>query len=93
MSLSIIIPVFNSEHTLEEVITRIVKVMSSEKLLYEIILIDDASTDNSWEKVINLAKKNQNIMVMKFLKEILLFFKLQQLVLWIHHIPLAREMK
>ena len=59
MSLSIIIPVFNSEDTLEEVITRIVKVMNSEDLPYEIILIDDASTDNSWEKVINLAKKNQ----------------------------------
>jgi len=68
MSLSIIIPVFNSEDTLEEVITRIVKVMNSEELPYEIILIDDASTDNSWEKVINLAKKNQNIIGLQLLK-------------------------
>ena len=68
MSLSIIIPVFNSEDTLEEVITRIVKVMNSEELSYEIILIDDASTDNSWEKVINLAKKNQNIIGLQLLK-------------------------
>jgi len=68
MSLSIIIPVFNSEDTLEEVITRIVKVMNSEDLPYEIILIDDASTDNSWEKVINLAKKNQNIIGLQLLK-------------------------
>ncbi len=60
-SLSIVIPVVNSQETIEEVVVRTVQVMNSEKLSYEVILVDDASSDDSWEKIEVLARENKNI--------------------------------
>ena len=67
-SLSIVIPVFNSQATIEEVVVRTVQVMNSEKLSYEVILIDDASSDDSWEKIEALARENKNIIGLQLLK-------------------------
>ena len=67
-SLSIVIPVFNSQATIEEVVVRTVQVMNSEKLSYEVILVDDASSDDSWEKIEALARENKNIIGLQLLK-------------------------
>lgn len=67
-SLSIIIPVFNSEGSIKEVVERIVDVMESEQFSYEIVLIDDASKDTSWEKILELGKGNKNIIGFQLLK-------------------------
>jgi len=67
-NLSIIIPVFNSEGSIKEVVERIVDVMESEQFSYEIILIDDASEDTSWEKILELGKDNKNIIGLQLLK-------------------------
>ena len=67
-NLSIIIPVFNSEGSIKEVVERIVEVMESEQFSYEIILIDDASEDTSWEKILELGKDNKNIIGLQLLK-------------------------
>ncbi len=51
MQLSIVIPFLNEEESLPELITWIKKVMNENQFSYEIILVDDGSTDNSWELV------------------------------------------
>ena len=67
-SLSIVIPVFNSEASIKELVMRIVDVMDFQQFTYEIILIDDASKDNSWAKILELGKDNKNIIGLQLLK-------------------------
>jgi len=63
MDLSIIIPVFNSEDILENLVMRINKSLSSKdfKCQFEIILINDCSVDNSWGKIKILSNKFSNV--------------------------------
>ena len=68
MKISVVIPVFNSEKTINEVIKRTVDTMQSEKLDYEVVLIDDGSRDKSWREISTLAKNNKNIVAIKLLK-------------------------
>ena len=53
--ISIVIPVFNEEINLQKLITEILKVIKEVKLNYEIIFVDDGSTDKSFEILSNLA--------------------------------------
>ena len=57
--LSIIVPCFNEEKLVEKSISEIVKAISLIKLKknYEIIIIDDCSTDSTWQIISNLKKK------------------------------------
>ena len=64
--LSIIIPLFNEEESLPELITWIQKVVEQNKYLYEIILIDDGSNDNSWSTIRSLSIENKNIKGISF---------------------------
>ena len=66
MNLSIVIPLFNEEESLPELYDWIVKVMNENNFTYEIIFIDDGSTDNSWGVIQELRKKNTNIKGIKF---------------------------
>ena len=59
MIYSIVIPVYNSEETLEKLITEISKNIRLFSQSYEIILVDDCSIDGSYEKLKNLKKKRQ----------------------------------
>ena len=63
MKISIIIPWYNEEHTIQQVIRMVQNVL--EKREYEIILVDDASTDNSVEIIEEFAKKDN---VIRFFK-------------------------
>lgn len=65
---SVVIPVYNSEKSLNELIYRIDKVFSSIKKKYEIVFVNDNSRDNSWEVLKNLAKKNNNIKLINLMK-------------------------
>ncbi|MBN1913987.1 MAG: glycosyltransferase family 2 protein [Candidatus Omnitrophica bacterium] len=56
MKYSIIIPVYNSESTLKELTQRIGDTMDKLKEAYEIIFIDDASGDRSWERIVEIKK-------------------------------------
>ena len=49
MDVSVVIPLFNERESLPELKSRIDKVMSEEGLSYEILMIDDGSTDGSWD--------------------------------------------
>ncbi len=56
---SVIIPVYNSEHSLEELIKRTTAVFMEQQLAYEIICVNDCSTDNSWN-LLNKIKQQQS---------------------------------
>lgn len=68
MSLSIVIPLLNEEESLKELHDWIVSVMQSNHYLYEILFIDDGSTDNSWEVITELTSQNENVKGIRFLK-------------------------
>ncbi len=68
MSLSIVIPLLNEEESLTELHDWIVSVMQSNRFLYEIIFIDDGSTDGSWETISDLASRNEHVKGIRFLK-------------------------
>ena len=65
---SIIIPAFNSEDSIEELVNEIVHNISKMNLDYEILIIDDASKDSTWLKIGSLSKKNKKIKGFKFFK-------------------------
>ena len=58
-TLSIIVPLFNEEESLRELSNWIDKVANNNKISYELIFIDDGSTDKSWS-IINTIKQNNN---------------------------------
>ncbi|HRN99243.1 MAG TPA: glycosyltransferase, partial [Flavobacterium sp.] len=58
MNLSIVIPLLNEADSLQELHDWIVKVMEREGYSYEILFIDDGSTDDSWRVLESLAAKN-----------------------------------
>jgi len=66
LDISIIIPLLNEEESLPELCRWIVRVALENQLTYEIILIDDGSTDHSWEVIEQLADNNSNIKGIKF---------------------------
>ena len=55
MDLSLVIPVYNEEDSIQELTEWIERVCTKERLSYEIIYIDDGSTDSSWKKIIAMA--------------------------------------
>lgn len=59
MQVSVVIPLFNEDESLPELCSWITRVMDQEKLSYEVILIDDGSTDNSWEVISQISAANQ----------------------------------
>lgn len=65
---SIIIPAFNSENSLEELVNKIKECVTKLKFDFEIIIIDDASKDSTWHKINSLSKKNKTIKGYKFQK-------------------------
>jgi glycosyltransferase involved in cell wall biosynthesis len=68
MNLSIVIPLLNEDESLLELHNWIVKVMTAHQYSYEIVFIDDGSTDNSWQIIEGLSVKNPNIKGIQFLK-------------------------
>ena len=66
MDVSIIIPLFNEDESLQELSDWIVRVVSDNNLSYEIILIDDGSNDNSWEVIEDIRAQNPHIKGIKF---------------------------
>jgi glycosyltransferase involved in cell wall biosynthesis len=66
MDLSIIIPLFNEDESLPELAAWIERVMYNNKFTYEIIMVDDGSTDISWREIESLHARNNNIRGIKF---------------------------
>ena len=66
MNISVVIPLFNEEESLPELVSWIDRVMQSNKFSYEVILVDDGSTDASWKVIKKLASENANVKGIKF---------------------------
>lgn len=64
--ISIVIPLLNEEESLPELCEWIDKVMKENNFSYEVLLINDGSTDNSWEVIKNINKDNSNIKGISF---------------------------
>jgi len=66
MDISVVIPLLNEEESLPELTAWIEKVMQENQYSYEVIYVDDGSTDNSWNVIEQLREKNHNIKGIKF---------------------------
>lgn len=66
INISVVVPLYNEDESLEELVNWISRVTESHGFSYEVILIDDGSTDDSWRVVCSLASKNTNIKGAKF---------------------------
>ena len=64
--LSIVVALLNEEESLPELVSWIVRVMDSEKFSYEIIMVDDGSSDASWSVIKRLSKENSAIRGISF---------------------------
>jgi glycosyltransferase involved in cell wall biosynthesis len=68
MNLSIVIPLLNEQESLPELHNWIVKVMQAHNYSYEILFIDDGSTDASWNVISKLSNENPNVKGIRFLR-------------------------
>ena len=68
MNLSIVIPLLNEQESLPELHNWIVKVMQAHNFSYEIVFIDDGSTDASWNVIEKLSHENPNVKGIRFLR-------------------------
>ncbi|WP_435133310.1 glycosyltransferase family 2 protein [Formosa sp. A9] len=68
MNISVVIPLLNEHESLKELYDWIAQVMQSNRFSYEIIFIDDGSTDNSWKIISKLAQSHPEVKGIRFLK-------------------------
>lgn len=68
MDISIVIPLLNEDESLNELHDWIVKVMQSNRYSYELLFIDDGSTDDSWKVIKSLSERNPNVKGLRFQK-------------------------
>ncbi|MDD4236685.1 MAG: glycosyltransferase family 2 protein [Bacteroidales bacterium] len=68
INMSVVIPVFNDQEVLEELYTRLTQVLSKLTGEYEIVLVDDGSSDNSWQKIENLKVSNRSVVGIKLMR-------------------------
>ena len=68
MDISLVIPLLNEEESLQELHDWIAKVMQAYQYRYEIIFIDDGSTDSSWQVIEKLSKENAAVKGIRFQK-------------------------
>jgi glycosyltransferase involved in cell wall biosynthesis len=64
--ISIVIPLYNEDESLPELVRWIEQVMQTHQFTYEIVMVDDGSTDKSWEVIEQLHEKNPNIKGIRF---------------------------
>ena len=66
MNISIVIPLYNEDESLRELHAWIHKVCEAHSLTYEVIFIDDGSTDSSWKVIEDLSQNNNNVKGIQF---------------------------
>src|SRR5436305_931844 len=66
MDLSIVVPLLNEAESLPELFAWIQKVMRANNFTYEIIMVDDGSSDNSWSVIEALRENNPQLKGIKF---------------------------
>jgi glycosyltransferase involved in cell wall biosynthesis len=66
LDISVVVPLYNEEESLPELCEWIAKVMMENKFSYEVLLIDDGSTDHSWEVIEKIHAANHHIKGIRF---------------------------
>lgn len=66
MDISVVIPLYNEDESLPELYAWIKRVMDENHFSYEVIFVDDGSTDNSWDVIVDLKKATDNIKAIRF---------------------------
>jgi len=66
LDISIVIPLLNEEESLKELYQWIARVMKAEGFSYEILFIDDGSTDDSWKIIEEISKSNPEVKGIRF---------------------------
>lgn len=66
MDLSIVIPLYNEDESLPELYNWIERVMQERSFSYEVIFVDDGSTDTSWQVITQLREKSPHVKGIKF---------------------------
>ena len=66
MDISIVVPLFNEEESLPELCAWIDRVMKDNNFTYEIVMVDDGSTDRSWEVIRSLQQENAQVHGIRF---------------------------
>lgn len=68
MQISIVIPLLNEQESIPELYRWITSVMKTNQYSYEVIFIDDGSSDSSWQEIQNIVAKDEHIKGIQFLK-------------------------
>ena len=66
MDISVVIPLYNEAESLPELHSWIARVMEENRFSYEILMVDDGSTDSSWEVITGLSAKDHNVHGIRF---------------------------
>ncbi|MBO7054649.1 MAG: glycosyltransferase family 2 protein [Bacteroidales bacterium] len=66
MQISVVISLLNEEESLKELMDWIHKVMTEHNFSYEVIFVDDGSTDNSWQIITELSQQYEQVKAIKF---------------------------
>jgi len=64
--ISAVIPLYNEEENIPELCRRLVDVLDSMGARYEILFVDDGSTDGSYARLVEIKRENENIKIVKF---------------------------
>ena len=66
MDISIVIPLYNEEESIPELFEWIKRIMQTNGYSFEVIFVNDGSTDSSWEKIQELGSSNANVRGIRF---------------------------
>ena len=66
MDISVVVPLYNEEESLPELYRWIEKVMKANGFSFEVIFVNDGSTDNSWQVIEDLSKQSEDVKGIKF---------------------------
>lgn len=66
MNISVVIPLYNEEESIPELFAWIKRVMEVHQYSFEVIFVNDGSTDSSWNKIVELSKENDTVHGIRF---------------------------
>lgn len=66
MDISVVVPLYNEEESIPELYAWIKRVMQEHGFSYEVIFVNDGSTDHSWDIIENLSKEDEHVHGIKF---------------------------
>ena len=66
MNISVVVPLYNEEESIPELFAWIKRVMNAHQYSFEVIFVNDGSTDSSWDKIVELSKENGTVHGIRF---------------------------